>query len=183
MMRRVLRRRSPPRCLRSVLGCLSRYQARVAAAVVAERLAFARVAGNDLTNEDGVIAAIVRGVNAAIDPGERAVENGRARLLRMPCESGERGGNLTAGEATCRALVILGEDVDGEILCGGDGTVCVGDAFDAGEDERRLEGDGCNSIGGEPAWLAIRSHCRDDGDTGGPVSEDATKFCGFDGHA
>jgi hypothetical protein len=97
----------------------------IAAAVVDERLALARVAGHDLADEDRVVAAVVAVAQRAVDPGERVVEDGRAG--DAACHAMPRNLSATSSPAKRRAdaLTRLRQHVDGEAAGVADAVVRV----------------------------------------------------------
>src|SRR5947209_1860736 len=102
------------RCLLS--AARSHRQARVAAAVVEERFALALAAGEDIADEDAVVAACIRGMEAAIEPGDGGAEEGRTRD-RGPvwhAAEGRRDERRAVREAVRQEFVVLRQHIDGE---------------------------------------------------------------------
>jgi hypothetical protein len=155
----------------------------VTAAVVDQRIPTGGSGAEYFTDEDRVVAAGVHFVDAAFDPGEGLVQNGSTIRRGMPRNIAEFFLGVLPGEAAGERLAILPQHIDREETGVVNAVVGIGATIDAGEDQRRLEGEGCHRVGREPARLAGRGAGRDDGDTCDPVAEHPAEFGGIDGHA
>src|SRR5690554_3454235 len=89
-------------------------EAAVPAAVVEEWRALARVSADDLADEDRVVTRRVLRVDAALDPCERVVEDGRARHTGRMRDALELLRDVPRGEAAGKTLLVGGEHVDRE---------------------------------------------------------------------
>src|SRR3954447_3360907 len=104
--------------------------------------AVAELAAKHLPDEDRVVAGLVLGPRAALQPGERAVEQRAALAVPDVDPAPERDRrNSAAGEVPSRLLLLAGEQAGGEPASAADWLVRRRLPADRDPDQRRLEGE------------------------------------------
>src|SRR5258706_2908701 len=147
-------------------------EAAVAAPEKRERAAlFLEAERVDASHDDDVVAGAVLGVDDAVDPGQPTTQHRRAVARRLPVDAGELVGALGRHQPA-ELLLVLGEDVDAELAGRLDPRPRTARVRGAERDERRVERDRRERVGGQPDRLvAVGIDRGDDGDAGGEVAE------------
>ena len=86
------------------------------------------------------------------------------------------------GETLGKMLVVVAQDVDGEMIGGVEIAEAVGLAVEAEQHQRRVERDRAEGTGGEPAGPAVGSGGGDDSDAGGETAQRVAEGSAVDRH-
>src|SRR6185312_15116545 len=103
-----------------------------------------------MADDDAMVAAREDIHDAAVQPGERVIQHGRA------CSSGVRGGVTevaarlgVAREAGTQVALILAQQVDGEVAVADHHLMQIRRFLDTDKDERRTEGERGERVDGD----------------------------------
>ena len=118
--------------------------------------------GNDLADEQHVIAGRMQSVMPALQPCRAALDQGRVRGSESKRHAREAIGVRTR-ESSRQADLVVGKDVDGIVLDAFEDRQTARAPGKAPDDKRRLQRHGIERIGGEPD-KAARCRRGDDGD-------------------
>lgn len=146
--------------------------AAISAVEIQERITGIVGAGRqDFAEEDSVRPGCVGADHAAVEAGQAAGQEGRARdqgFGRQPDETVVLIGDA-AGEAFGDGLLVLGQDGHAESPGFGYQVVGAAAGLERDHDERRFGRDGCKRADGHAVLLAFMAD-GDDGDAAGPVA-------------
>jgi hypothetical protein len=139
---------------------------------VDERLATrAALRRRDLAHEERVIAQLVLGGQAALDPAERSREQWRTKLAALGLDPGPvRDRRDAAREVLCEVLLLGGEDADRERARLSKQLVQGGMPAESDAEEQRLERERDERVDGQACGLA-RKLDGDDPDRRGNLSQ------------
>lgn len=133
----------------------------------------------DFGNKDRVIAGIMRGMQSAFQVSQCAVKDGGAMGRTVKACAGfslgllmrSRGQSIVFRDHT----LVFCQDVHSEALTGLKVGVGAGLVIYANEDQRRIERDRGESIGGHAMYFALMID-RDDRDSGGEAAQSLAKI-------
>ena len=126
---------------------------------------------DDLTEIDGVIAAVVALADRALDVSDGLVQERNAVAAHVPCGILKLLDPL-GGKAVGEVFLVFAQQVDGKHPGVLETIVAVGLLVDADQHQRRVEGEGRKGIGGDPGGDSRLVLGRDDGYSGGEMPHD-----------
>ncbi len=134
--------------------------------------------GNDLANEQHVIAGRMQSVMPALQPCGTTLDQGRVRGPESKRHAREAIGVRTR-ESPCQSDLAVGQDVDGVLLNAFEDRQTARAPGKAPDDKRRLQRHGIERIGGEPD-KTVRCRRGDDGDARRELRQSVAKMslCG-----
>jgi hypothetical protein len=121
-------------------------------------------------DDDLVIAAGQPVLDRALQGGEHAVQPGAAGQSRPVRHAVPVGRQPAAGEVGRQLLLRRGKDVDRERAVRLDGRQCLAGPVEADQQQRRVEGQGADRVGGGADWPPVRADRGDHGHPGGEVA-------------
>lgn len=151
-------------------------QVRERSAEMEERIATSCAPRNDLAEENRVIAGILHRGGTTLEMGERAVQKWGAGL--STCDRDTRESFLTSlRELARQCLLVRRKYVDGELGGSSKETAGLGAAFDAHEDQRRLQTDRRKCTDGDADVGAARAAAGQHRDACGKLAEEPPQGC------
>src|SRR6266545_100851 len=155
--------------------CASAAQAGVASSIVQKRPPIGGVATDDQTDEDGVVAAGDRRLLLALDVCHDAVQNDDPVLVLAIADAAKSVG-LRSRKPPGQGLMLGRQDVEDEVRSLLHRGVHLVTVLDRNQDERRLERNGCERIGGHADRLTVRCSTRHYRDAGREPAEELTEL-------
>jgi hypothetical protein len=146
-----------------------------------QRLSAGRVRCYNLANDDRVIASIVALPDSAFDVTERGVQYGRPIRSFSPLQPGEFIYPF-GGKAAGNILLLFAEEVDCESIHRLEAVVALRRLINADEDQRGIQRQRHEGVGGKPVGRSFFVLGRDDGYAGGEMTHYSAQLLRIDRH-